>query len=74
MKVRGETHEEHVRRGSSSFTAGSLTPKAFAQDTVLLDSAGSVESLAPDVARNRYEHLAEIYAPSATRGEHRLRR
>lgn len=29
----------------------------------LLNSAGSAESLAPDVARNKHEHLAEIYAP-----------
>jgi hypothetical protein len=29
----------------------------------LLRSAGSAHALAPDVARNKNKHLAEIYAP-----------
>ena len=28
----------------------------------LLKSAGAVRSLSPDVARNKHEHLADIYA------------
>ncbi len=32
----------------------------------LLRSAGSAHSLAPDVARHKNEHLAEIYAPKRT--------